>query len=785
MPSSEHPLSLPADILSVSIDPASLHFSTSKDEGIKAFRGVIGQQGARDAIAFGIAMARPGYNIFVCGEPGIGRLSLARQYLEVAAKAEETPPDWLYLNNFSEPREPIALSLPPGKGKEFLAKMENLVDSLFASLPASFENPAFQRGKAQIEREFTERYNHAIGQVESRAYEQSIALFRDGETISFTPMVDGKTVNEEEFAAFSELEKEAFNRQSLTLQEYLTEMLAELPQWRRETRDRLRQLYQTTIDQAIGPLLTNLSNEFAEQQGVPDYLESMRMDILAKFCEQPAEEQPAEPSDHPPRTQWRERFTPRLMVSHQQTDGAPVVFENNPTYQNLFGKVDYLVEQGLMNTHHRLICPGALHQSNGGYLVLEADKLMGEPHVWPAFKRAMKNRLISIDPPSTDSFSPAAPSLSPQPIPMNVKVVLIGDRDLYYLLQEVDDEFNELFRVVADFDDHLPRNEETLAQLVGLVKDYTETSGFAAFTAGVAAQIIEYSGRLAEHQKRLSARIGDIFELMAESDLIRRQEGSALIEEKHITAVLDNKNRRLGRISRRLLEEMLDGTILIGTEGEAVGRVNGLTVLELGGSRFGMPARFTSTVSPGRRGVVDIEREVQLGQAIHSKGVMILSGYLAHEYAQDFPLAISATIALEQSYGYVDGDSAALAELLALISALTGVPVRQGLAVTGSINQYGEVQAVGGVNEKIEGFFKLCNARALTGDQGVVIPLSNVANLMLDSSVINAVRQGLFSIYAVATVKQALSLLTGRPTDEVNRLAVERLREMAKWFRRE
>jgi len=783
---SEHPPALPPDRLTVRIDPDTMAFATTAEEIVEPYRGVIGQQGARDAIAFGIAMARPGYNIFVSGEPGTGRLSLARQYLENAAKLEETPSDWLYLNNFGEPREPVALPLPPGKGKEFLAEVEKLVDSLFASFPAAFENPAYQRGKAEIERTFTKRYSQAIDLVECQARQQNIALFRDGETISFVPMLDGKAVSEEEFAAFAEAEKEVFNRQSLLLQDYLTEMLAELPQWRRETNERVSQLNQHTIDQAIGPLLDNLAGKFALHKGVSSYLEAMRADLQSKYSEQSMEERQAEHPDQAPRVApWVERYAPRLMVSHLEESGAPVVFEANPTYQNLFGKVEYLVEQGLLNTHHRLICPGALHQANGGYLILEADKLAEEPHVWPALKRALKNRLISIDPPWTDQSSPTAPSLNPQPIAMALKLVLIGGRELYFLLQEMDDEFNELFRVLADFDDHLPRNAETIAQMIGLVKDYSESSGFAPLTAGASTRIVEFSGRLAEHQRRLSAHIGDIFELTAESDLMRRQVGATHIEERHIVAALGRKEQRLGRISRRLLEEMLDGTILIGTEGDAVGRVNGLTVLELGGSRFGMPARFTSTVSPGRRGVVDIEREVQLGQAIHSKGVMILSGYLAHQYARDFPLAISATIALEQSYGYVDGDSAALAELLALVSALTGLPLRQGLAVTGSINQYGEVQAVGGVNEKIEGFFKLCAARKLTGRQGVVIPEANVANLMLDSSVVDAVRQGRFAIYAVATVEQALSLLTGKPTEEVNSLAITHLREMAKWFQRE
>ncbi len=782
MTSSEHLSPLPAEQLSVRIDPASIPCDASAEPDIKLFRGVIGQQGARDAIAFGIAMDRPGYNIFVSGEPGTGRLSLARQYLEDAAKREETPTDWLYLNNFAEPREPVALALPTGKGREFMAAMDKLVDSLFASFPAAFENPAYQRGKAQLEREFTDRYSQAINNVERQARQQGIALFRDGEAISFVPILDGKAVSDEDFAAFAEPDKEAFNRQSLILQDYLAETLAELPQWRRETSECLRQLNQKTIDQAIGPLLAPLATKFAEHRGVLDFLEAMRADLLGKYTEQPLDDSQAEPSEQNPRLQWMQRYTPRLMVSHPEGGGAPVVFEANPTYQNLFGKVEYLVEQGLLSTHYRLICPGALHQANGGYLILEADKLADEPHVWPALKRALKNRLILIDPPLSDQSSPTALSLSPQPIPMSLKVVLIGSRDLYYFLQEMDDEFNELFRVLADFDDHLARNAETIAQLIGLVKAYAATAGFAPLSASAAARLVEYSGRLAEHQRRLSARIGDILDLTAESDLIRRQEGFSHIEERHVVAVLDGKDQRLGRVSRRLLEEMLEGTILIGTDGEAVGRVNGLTVMEVGGSHFGMPARFTSTVSPGKRGVVDIEREVQLGQAIHSKGVMILSGYLAHQYARDFPLAISATVALEQSYGYVDGDSAALAELLALISALTGVPIRQDLAVTGSINQYGEVQAVGGVNEKIEGFFQLCDARKLTGRQGVVIPKANVSNLMLDSQVVDAVSRAQFAIYAVTSVEQALSLLSGKSPEEVNRLAVARLGEMANYF---
>jgi len=778
---SERPTPLPAEKITARLDPGSLPFASTADAGFEPFHGVIGQQVAREAIAFGVSMARPGYNIFVSGEPGTGRLSLVRHYLEAEAKAKEPPSDWLYVNQFENLREPIALALPPGLGKDFLADMEHLVDSLFATFPAAFEHPAYQRGKAGIEREFALRYNRAIDAVERRAQAQGVALFRDGDTISFSPVQAGKVASEEEFSAWPEAEKEAFHAKAIGLEDFLAESLVELPQWRRESRERLGRLNRETLDQAIGPLLAPLGVKFADQPDARCYLDELRRDLPCWLLTAAEWQQPDAGPDTERRSRLVERYVPRLLVSHGEAAGAPVIFEANPTYQNLFGQIEYTHEQGMLTTHHRLICPGALHGANGGYLVLEADKMVAEPQVWPALKRALKSRLVRIEPPVQDQSVPAAMSLSPQPIPFNLKLVLVGGRDLYYLLQELDGEFNELFRVLADFDDHLPRDDESITRMVGLMKAHAECSGFAPISASAASRLLEYSGRLAEHQRRLSARIGDVCELVAEAELIRRQTADPLIEETHVAAALADREMRLGRVSRRLLEEMLEGVILIGTSGEAVGRVNGLTVLDVGGSRFGMPARISAVVSPGGRGVVDIEREAQLGQAIHSKGVMILSGYLAHKYAQDFPLRLSATLAMEQSYGYVDGDSASLAELLALISALTGVPVLQSLAVTGSINQYGEVQAVGGVNEKIEGFFQLCQARGLGGGQGVVIPAANASNLMLSRHVVDAVRQGLFGVYPVSTVEQALGLLTAKPPASIDQLALARLRAMAEW----
>jgi len=767
----DRPQSLAPEQLIARTASEQLPFETT--ETLESFAGVLGQQRAQVAIEFGVAMTRPGYNIYVMGEPGTGRLSLVTQYLQACARNQPAPADWTYLNNFSDPREPFALRLPAGRGKALLADMETFIDNLLATFPAAFENPTYQRHKTAIDREFSQRYNNAIDKVERRALEKNIALFRDGDTISFSPMIGGKAADEDEFAKFSEAEKETFHKNARTLENYLGEVLVELPQWKRETSDQLRRLNQETISQAVEPLLQTLNQNYADQPGVLRYLEEVRGNLLRTIGEQFLEHEPREEAGK--RTFLVEQYAPKLLVAHAPEDGAPVIYEANPSYPNLFGRFEYVNAQGALVTNYRLICAGALHQANGGYLLLEANKLVAEPHVWPALKRALKNLQIRIETPYQDQSMATAMTLNPEVIPLQIKIVLVGERELYYLLQELDDEFNELFRVLADFDDHLPRDPESMLRLVRLIKTHTESSGFQPLTNRAAARLIEYSSRLAEHQQRLSARIGDLLELVAEAELIRERQEDALID-----AALANKEERLGRISQQILEEMLNGTILIDTQGSAVGKINGLTILEVGDSRFGSPARITATVFPGSRGVVDIEREVELGQAIHSKGVMILAGYLGHKYARHFPLAISANIALEQSYGYVDGDSASLAEACALISALTGIPIRQALAITGSINQYGDVQSVGGVNEKIESFFKLCQARGLTGEQGVIIPKANIPNLMLKAEIAAAVGRGEFAIYTVSSVDETLALVTGKPARAVNALAVTKLRSFAK-----
>ncbi|WP_349571576.1 Lon protease family protein [Azotobacter salinestris] len=778
-------LRLAPDELTRPFDPAQFAF-TCTDE-LEPFRGVLGQERAVEALQFGVAMPRPGYNVYVMGEPGTGRFSYVKRYLQAEAKRLETPSDWVYVNHFDEPREPRSLQLAAGSASEFIADINLLVDNLLATFPAVFETPTYQQKKSAIDRGFNQRYDRALDCIERQALDKGIALYRDSANIAFTPMKDGKTLDEGEFALLPEAERERFHEDIGYLEDRLNEELSSLPQWKRESSNQLRQLNEETITVALQPLLAPLSEKYAENSGICAYLQAMQVNLLRTVVEQLSDENAA---DAQRRALLVEQYCPSLVVGHHCQGGAPVVFEPHPTYDNLFGRIEYGTDQGALYTSYRQLRPGALHRANGGFLILEAERLLGEPFVWDALKRALHSRQLKMESPLAEMGRLATVTLTPQVIPLQVKVVIVGSRQLYYALQEVDPDFQEMFRVLVDFDEEIPLGNDSLEQFAQLLKTRTSEEGMAPLTGPAVARLATYSARLAEHQGRLSARIGDLFQLVSEADFIRQLAGEALTDVGHIERALKAKETRTGRVSARILDDMLAGIILIDTEGAAIGKCNGLTVLEIGDSVFGVPARISATVYPGGSGIVDIEREVNLGQPIHSKGVMILTGYLGSRYAQEFPLEISASIALEQSYGYVDGDSASLGEVCTLISALSRTPLKQCFAITGSINQFGEVQAVGGVNEKIEGFFRLCEARGLTGEQGVIIPRANVTNLMLDERVLQAVRAGCFHVYAVRQVDEALSLLLGEPAGaadgqgrfpvgSVNARVVERLREIA------
>ena len=763
------------------------HFNFTSTAELQPLTGVLGQARAVQALQFGVAMQRPGYNVFVMGESGTGRFSYAHRHLTEQAKQRPAPSDWLYVNHFSEMREPDALQLPPGDGSRFCADIDALVGNLLASFPAVFETPAWQQKKSAIDRAFNRRYDKALDVVEKLAQEKNIALYRDNINIAFTPMFEGKALDEAEFAQRPESEREQFHADIAVLEEHLNKELSSLPLWKRESSNQLRELNEKTIAQALKPLMTPLVKKYSEHPCVVAYLEAMQANLLKTVVEQLVDE---ELSDAVARKLLEEQYSPNLVVGHDPDEGAPVVFESHPTYDNLFGRIEYNTEQGVLYTSYRHLRSGALHRANGGYLILEAEKLLSEPFVWEALKRALHSRELKMESPLVELGRLATVTLIPQVIPLEVKVVVIGSRELYYALQELDPDFQEMFRMLVDFDEDIPLADETLMQFAQLLHTRTSEEDMAALTAAAVQQLARYSARLAEHKERISASLADLFQVVSEADFFRNAAGVELIDAEHIESAIAARIVRTSRVSTRIMNDMLSGVILIDTQGAAIGKCNGLTVLAIGDSTFGVPARISASVYPGTSGIVDIEREVSLGQSIHSKGVMILTGYMGSRYAQEFPLAISASIALEQSYGYVDGDSASLGEVCALISALSRIPLKQSFAITGSINQFGEVQAVGGVNEKIEGFFHLCQERGLTGEQGVIIPQSNVINLLLNEAVVKAVEAEQFHIYTVTHVDQALSLLSGVdagctdaddcfPDESINAQVVERLRSIS------
>ncbi|NLY57293.1 MAG: AAA family ATPase [Gammaproteobacteria bacterium] len=779
------PLRLQPEQLTAPIDLESLGFTSTDD--LEPFRGILGQDRAVEAMHFGVAMKRAGYNMFVMGEPGTGRFSYAMRYLKAEAKRMPTPQDCVYINNFDESREPRALHLAAGTASQLVDDIEQLVDNLLATFPAAFEHPAFQQRKNAIDQRFNRRYDSAIEIVERQALERNIVLYRDGATLAFTPMRDGKGLDDAEFALLPEAERERYHADISELEEVLNEALSSLPQWKRESSNELRALNEEAITEALQPLLDPLTERYCDNPQLCEYINAIHQNLLKVVVELLADERAESRSDAVKKAALIDHYSPNLVIEHRGSPGAPVVHEPHPSYDNLFGRVEYSSEQGALITSYRNIRAGALHRANNGYLVIEADKLLAEPFVWDALKRALHSRELKIESPWADIGRLTTVTLTPQVIPLSVKVVLIGSRRAYYLLQDYDPDFQELFRVLVDFDDYLPRTPDSIEGMAQLLKTRVQEEGMAPLSVAAVARILTYSARLAEHQQHLSASISDIFQLVAEADLVRELAGDRMTDTAHIERALLAKENRSGRASARIREDMLSGVILIDTDGAAVGKCNGLTVLAIGDSVFGVPARISATVYPGSSGIVDIEREVNLGQPIHSKGVMILTGYLGSRYAQDHELEISASIALEQSYGYIDGDSASLGEVCALISALSRVPLQQCFAITGSINQFGEVQAIGGVNVKIEGFFRLCQARGLTGRQGVIIPRVNVPNLMLDQAVLDAAREGLFHIWAVDNVDQALSLLAGEdagapdeqgsfPSGSINDRVVQRLK---------
>jgi lon-related putative ATP-dependent protease len=779
-------------------DPAQFAFETTAD--LEDLTEVVGQPRAVEAMQFGMGIERDGYNIFALGPSGTGKRSLVRQFFEQRAKTEPVPSDWCYVNNFEEPHKPHTIRLPAGKGAEFRQDMERLVEELHTALSAAFESEEYQARRQAITEELQERQTEGFKELQQQAQEQGVALLRTPAGLAFAPMREGEVLPPEEVQKLSQEERKRLETEVEGLQEKLQKILRQVPSWQREIQEKLKELNREMAHFAVGGLIDELREKYTDFPKLVEHLNAVQEDVVenARDFLSSEEEQPSvlnilqrramQPSQGGPSS--LRRYQVNVLVDHSKSEGAPVVYEDNPTFQNLIGRVEHIAQMGALLTDFNLIKPGALHKANGGYLVLDIRKVLLQPYAWEGLKRALQAGQIRIESVGQMLSLISTVSLEPEPIPLDVKVALFGDRLLYYLLWQLDPDFGELFKVEADFEEQMDRNGENqllYAQLIGTLARKEE---LRPFDRGAVARVIEHSARLVGDAEKLSTQMRNITDLLREADYWAEEAGNGVVTAAEVQRAIDAQIYRSDRLRERVQEAILRETILIDTEGARIGQVNGLSVIQLGNFSFGRPTRITAQMRLGKGEVVDIEREVELGGPIHSKGVLILSGFLGARYAGERPLSLSASLVFEQSYGGVEGDSASSAELYALLSAISRVPVKQSLAVTGSVNQHGQVQAIGGVNEKIEGFFDVCKARELTGEQGVLIPVTNVKHLMLRQDVVEAVDTGQFHIYPVETVDQGIEILTGVPAGErdeegnypegsINRLVEARLAELA------
>jgi lon-related putative ATP-dependent protease len=761
---------LPSHALYRRCDPDSLTFETTAE--LETLNEIPGQARAFEALQFATGIDVDGHNVYVLGHPGTGRHDFVNQFLKQKAPQAATPSEWCYVYNFDDPRKPRALALPPGRSKQLRIDVEHVIQDAQTAIPMAFESEDFQTQREAITAEFKESQEKIFGEVQQEAEKRNIGMIQTPTGVAFIPVRDGEGLAPEEFEKLTKEEQEKIHSDIMDLTRQLQKVMRTTPKRARSMRHKIRQLEHDVADMAVGGLIEELAQKFEDIPVVVEHLKKMQADIVDSVTLfMPSAESQGLPAGMQKIMESREsaairRYAINILVDRSDSEGAPVVYENRPSFTDLIGRIEHESEFGSLMTNFTLIRPGSLHRANGGYLVLDAAKVLTYPLAWEGLKRAIKSRELRIRSVADDLGLISTVSLEPEPIPLDVKVILIGDRMIYYLLDRYDPEFAELFKVAADFEDQIGRDETNVNQMARWLSTIIQENKLRHLNRDALARLIEECARRAGDSERLSSDIRFATDLVREAHYNASRNGNELIGAGEIQQAIDSRIRRASRYRDRMMEEMLRETLVVETGGERIGQINGLAVMQLGDFAFARPQRITSTVTLGSGQLVDIEREVELGGPLHSKGVLILSAFLSSHYVTDQPLSLSASLVFEQSYGGVEGDSASAAELCVLASAIARVPIRQSLAVTGSIDQHGRIQAIGGVNEKIEGFFDICNQRGLTGDQGVLIPMANVKHLMLRRDVIEAVEANKFRVFAVDHVDQCLELLTGLPAGE-------------------
>jgi len=774
-------------------DPSQFNFKSTAE--LEKLDLVIGQDRAVKAVSFGIDIKSAGYHIFALGPTGTGKTSIIKKFLQGKTRNEPIPDDWAYVNNFEDSDKPHALRMPPGKGCELVKDIDLLIQDLETEVPQAFETEEYEADTEKIQQSFQEDRQNLFSQIESKVQEKGFGLLQTPQGIVVVPTKDGEAIGPEKIAEMEQKQQDELLKNRELLQEELRETVKKVHKLQKDLKKELRDLDRRTVGFAVSHLIDDLTKKYSDLEQVVKFINSVREDILDNVQEfkQPPEEETSDRLSFLGTMQAKQnqfdKYRVNLIVDHCNAEGAPVVLEENPTYNNLIGSVEHKAQFGALITNFHMIKPGALHKANGGYLMLEVKDLINKPFVWDALKRALSKKSIRIERLMESYQMIATKGLEPEPIPLEVKVVLIGDPMTYYLLYQHDEDFRELFKVKADFDTQMDWTDESVNLYARFIGTMCEEENLKHFSPSGVARVIEESSRMITDQSKLATRFGYVVDLLQEASYWAAKNGNEFVDAEDVQQALDAQIYRSNRLEERIQDQIEEHVILIDTDGAVIGQINGISVLPFGDYEFGRPSRITAQTHVGRSGVVNIERAIELGGKIHNKGVLILDGYLGGKYAQDYPLTLSASITFEQLYSEVDGDSASSAELYALLSSLSEFPLRQDLAVTGSVNQRGQVQAIGGVNRKIEGFFEVCKRRGLTGSQGVVIPKSNIKNLMLRQEVVDAVKDSQFHIYPISTIDEGISLLTGKeagdlqedgtyPKDTVNWAVEKKLREL-------
>jgi predicted ATP-dependent protease len=773
--------------------PESLPFA-STDE-LEALEEIVAQDRAVQAITFGIGVRSAGFNLFALGPPGTGKATAVRRFLNREAAKLPTPPDWCYVNNFADPHRPKTIKLQPGRAKVFQQHCERMVEDFKTGIPRAFETEAYEQQKNTITQAAEKEQGRELEGLKERVEARGFGLAKTPSGLAAVPVLRGKPLDPETLNSMEEAARQEFKVRQEAVQNDVTATMRRIREIEKDSRAKLEGLDREVASSVVGRLMEEIREKYTDTREIVAHFDAIQEDVVGHVdLFRKAAGGQAGPMEILALAQLGrdpfDRYRVNVLVEHGDGEGAPVVVEPHPTCQNLLGRIEHHAHMGALFTDFMMVKAGALHRANGGFLVIEVLELLKQYFSWDPLKRTLKNKCIKIEEPGEQFRMVSTVTLEPEPIPLEVKVVLLGSPWLYYLLYYYDPEFAELFKVKVDFGFRVGRTPENVQAFARVLATCCREEGLRSFNRSGVAKLVEHSSRMVEDQERLSTSFGEILDVAREASFWAERTGHDRVAAEDVTAAIHARIFRSNRIEELLQDMILEGTLLIDTQGAMVGQVNGIAVIPLGDYMFGKPSRITARTFLGRGGIVDIEREAKTGGRIHSKGVLILSGYLGGRYAGRMPLTMSASVALEQLYEEVEGDSASSAELYAILSSLSGLPIKQGLAVTGSVNQHGEVQAIGGVNAKIEGFFDVCKARGLTGDQGVLIPTSNARNLMLREDLIEAVRQGQFHIYPARTIDEGISLLTGVPAGEVkpdgtypegtvNFLVHKRLKELA------